>query len=140
MGTYGFPDIMSFFEMLYGAEGVDLGGLTCLYFGDATGRVWSGNPPYYLTEFLQIYPTFFGPTTTVTPVNIVYGKTTISGFGDMSTLAVGQVVVNLNSIPPDAIIQQVDKTLKTITISTIPTQDDNVVTYYSTQTVLLVAM
>jgi len=132
---------MAFFDMLYGAEGVDLGGLTCLYFGNATGMVWSGNPPYYLSDFLQIYPKFGGPPTQITGAVITAGSQTISGLTVSSSgFAVGQLVINVNSIPPDAIIQTVDPNLNTITISTVPTQNDTSFTFYPTPNVPLVAM
>lgn len=138
--SFGFPAIESFFDMLYGAEGVDLGGLTCLYFGNATGLVFPGNPPYFLSDFLQIYPKFVGPPTNYSNLTITAGSTTIKGFTNMAGITVGQLVFNPNNIPFDAIIQTVDTVGNEITISTIPTGNDTVLTIYQAPMVPLVAL
>lgn len=53
----------AFFDQQYGNTRVDLGALTCSYVGAASGAVWGSNPPYALTDFLAVYPKFFGAAT-----------------------------------------------------------------------------
>jgi hypothetical protein len=142
MGSYGFPPIQSFFDMLYGAEGVDTGGLTLLYFGGASGLVFTGNPPFTITDFLGVYPKFFGAPTNYTGLSLTADSTTVGGFTPTTIvgLSVGQLVVNLNSLTSDTIITAVDINLLTVTLSWPAAQNDSVLTVYQAPFVPLVVV
>jgi len=135
MGGYsGFPDIQGFYDMLYGTGGVDLLALTGSWFGPASGIVFPGNPPYTVTDFIQTYPKFVGPPSNFTGLTITTNSNIISGFtggfADVTGLAVGQLLVNLNSIVKDTIITAVDLIGLTITISQPAIANDTVLTVY----------
>lgn len=117
MGTFGFPDICGFFDMLYGTAGVDLGGLTCLFFGDATGLVFPGNPPYTVTDFIGIYPKFIGPPTNVSSLTTVINTAIVTGFSDVTPFAVGELIVNTTLFAKDTVISSIDTVHNTITMS-----------------------
>lgn len=137
---YGFPDIVGFYDMLYGTAGVDLQGLTLLHYGGASGMVFSGNPPYTVTDFLMIYPKFFGPPTKLTGLVITQGSAQITGFTDTNIvgLASAQLVVNLNAFPKDTLIVSVAG--NTITLSNPALVDDTILTVYETPFLPLVAI
>lgn len=131
MGTRGFPDIVAFYAMLYGTGGVDLQSLTVSFFGNASGAVFPGNPKFTATDFLQMYPKFFGCPTDLTSLTITAGSNIITGFTAQNFpnfLKVGQLVVNLNSIPKDSVITSLGN--NQITISNIATVNDTVLTVY----------
>ena len=142
MGTRGFPDIAGFYAMLYGTAGVDLQGLTLIQFGNASGLVFPGNPPYYLTDFLGSYPKFFGCQSSYTGLTITANSQTISGFTaqGMEGLIPGQLVVNLNSIPKDSIITAVDTGSKTITINNRASASDTTLSIYKGPFIPIVVM
>lgn len=62
----GYGIASAFFDQIYGSGRVDNGALATSYVGLASGRVNCGNPPYTLTDFLSVYPKFFGPASTFT--------------------------------------------------------------------------
>ena len=55
----------------------------------ASGFVFGTNPPYYLDDFLSIYPKFFGLPTAVANASLTMGSTTIA-VSSTSGLAYGQ--------------------------------------------------
>lgn len=117
MSSYGFPDICGFYDMLYGTAGVDLQSLTCWYFGGASGMVFSGNPPYTLTDFLGVYSKFFGPPSNFNTLEITPASPDVTGFTDVNIqgVAKGQLVVNTNAFPKDTLVLSVSGT--TVTMS-----------------------
>jgi hypothetical protein len=58
----------SFWNTYYGNERVDFGALAFDYC--ATGQVFGCNPPYALSDFLAVYPKFFGAPTAVTGTTV----------------------------------------------------------------------
>jgi hypothetical protein len=138
--VFGYPDINGFFDMLYGTGGVDLQALTFSFYGGASGIVFGYNPPYTLTDFLGMYPKFFGTPTVFTSVTITAASTTISGFTDTTGLVVGQLLVNLNSFVSDTIITAVDPIAKTISVNVAPTSSDTTFLAYEAPFVPLVVM
>jgi hypothetical protein len=98
---------VGFYDMLYGTAGVDLQTLTLTWFGNANGLVFSGNPPYSVTDFASIYPKFLGPQTAVTGT----ATTSSSEFTGISTnlipsLAIGQLISS-SAFPKDTLITAV---------------------------------
>jgi len=141
MGTYGFPDIAGFYDMLYGTAGLDFGSLTLMYFGGASGMVFSGNPPYTLTDFLTIYPKFFGPPTVLNGLTITLGSPIVTvPPGLLVGLAVGQLVVNLNSFPKDTLIESIDTNTNTITLTEVAIATDTTLTVYKAPWAPLIVM
>ena len=137
---YGFPDISGFYDMLYGTAGVDFGGLTVLYFGGASGIVFSGNPPFTINDFLSIYSKFFGPPTNYDALTIQAGSNIILGF-DATTimgLKVGQLVVSSSVIPDNTLITAVDS--DSITISNDALLNSSQMTAYMTPFVPLIVI
>jgi len=137
---YGFPDIVGFYDMLYGTAGIDLGALTCLYYGGASGMVFSGNPPFSVTDFIQIIPKFTGPPTNYTGLTLTEDSSLISGFTNVTGLAIGQLVVNLNSVMRDSVITAIDTVAKTIIISSPVLGDDTTLTVYQAPLMPIIAM
>jgi hypothetical protein len=105
MCSFGFPDICGFYDMLYGAAGVDLQAITCLQFGGASGMVFPGNPPFTVTDFIGVYSKFVGPNTNLSGITITAGSNVITGLtaAQVASLATGQLVVS-SLIPPDSVI------------------------------------
>lgn len=158
MGTYGFPDIVGFYDMLYGTAGVDWQTLTLYQFSQAAGRVWNNNPPYTLTQFLAIYPKFFGPPTNITGVVITQGSPIITGipssaFPSAETvvipcgcgpsgpqgLAIGELVVS-SLFAPDALIIATDPTAGTITMNSDALANGTSFTVYESPFVPIVVL
>ncbi|HEY1646166.1 MAG TPA: DUF4054 domain-containing protein [Candidatus Saccharimonadales bacterium] len=110
MGTYGFPDISGFYAMLYGTAGVDFGGLTLMYFGGASGMVFSGNPPFTVTDFFNFYSKFAGPPTKITGT-LAQGSAVVNGVSgsDIAGLSPGQLLVNSN-FPKDTLVLDIGTT------------------------------
>lgn len=115
MGTRGFPDISGFYDMLYGTAGVDFGAITLMHFGGASGMVFSGNPPYTVTDFLSIYSKFGGPQTIITG-DFTQGSNVINNVSapNLAGLAKGQLFVNDN-FPKDSLIIDKGSTSFTVT-------------------------
>lgn len=109
----GFPDIEGFYDMLYGTAGVDLQTMTLMFFGGSSGIVFSGNPPYTVTNFLSIYPKFFGAATNITG-DTTANSNVLSNISSMTGLAKGQLLVNPN-FPADCLI--LDIGTNSITVS-----------------------
>lgn len=130
MGYGGFPDITGFYDQLYGTAGVDFGGLTLLYYGGASGIKFPGNPPYFVTDFIQIYPKFVGPKTTISGIVITEGSAVVSGVTNAQLVGMepGQLVVNLASIPKDTLIQSIGA--NSITLSNPAITDDSSLSVY----------
>jgi hypothetical protein len=133
-----WPDINGFYDMLYGAGGVDLGALTCWHFDwYSSGRVWNTNPPFYVTDMIPFAPQFFGPPTTIT-CTVTAGSKVIP-LTDTTGLAVGNLVVNLSSIPKDTVINQVSPNVS-ITLSNAPTGSDTGITVFTAPAMPMVVM
>lgn len=131
---YGFPDISGFYDMLYGTAGVDFQTLTCMFYGGTSGIQPNGNPPYTVTDFIQIYPKFVGPPTPLTGLVLTAGSPIVTNLTDdqIVGIQVGQLAVNLNSAPKDTLVIAVDPTGLTLTLSVAPTQNDTTLTIYET--------
>jgi hypothetical protein len=114
MGTSGFPDISGFYDMVYGGAGVDFGGLTLLYFGGASGMVFSGNPPYTVTDFFNFYSKFAGPASIING-NLTQGSNIITNIASnqITGLVSGQLLVNSN-FSKDTLIVDVGTTNMTV--------------------------
>lgn len=123
-----WPDICGFLAMLYGTGGVDLSALTVWHFGNATGVVFTGNPPYTATDFLGWYPKFFGPATVVS-TTLTLGQATFP-VADTTGLAVGQLLLNLNSVPKDTVITAINTGTKVVTMSNMATANDTTISIY----------
>lgn len=134
---FGFPDIVGFYDMLYGTAGVDLGGLTVRQFGGASGIVFSGNPPYTVTDFIGMYPKFVGPATSFTAAVITTGSAVITQVSDVTELAAGQLIVS-SSFPKDTVIISVGT--GSITVSNNATVDGTTFTVYTAPFVPIVVL
>ena len=140
MGTYGFPDIQGFYDMLYGTAGVDFGGYTSWQVAAAAGLVWGGNPPFRITDFISIYPKFAGPPSAFTGLVLEANSATVTGFTAVTGIATGQLVVNLNSLPKDTTVLSVNSEENTITLSNPASANDTVLTIYETPPVPLIVI
>jgi hypothetical protein len=125
--------------MLYGTAGVDLQTLTCWQFAAAAGVVWGGNPPFTVTDFLNIYPKFFGPATNISGVSYHSFDNTITGFTSdtIQGLQVGQLLVSPN-FKKDAIITEIGTT--SISLNCNPLCDGTTFTAYTSPFVPLVVV
>lgn len=132
MGTYGFPDISGFYAMLYGTAGVDFGGLTLMYFGGASGMVFSGNPPFTVTDFFGFYQKFAGPPTTITG-SLTQGSPVVNGVDvdDLDGLQPGQLIVNTN-FPKDTLVLDIGSGSFTCNQPALNTMADLEFTVYET--------
>lgn len=128
MGAYrGFPDINGFYAMLYGTAGVDLQSLTFLQYGGASGVVFPGNPCYTVTDFLALYPKFFGPSTGYSTLVVTSGSDSITGFTSTAGLAPGQLVVD-DAFPKDTLVKTVGST--SITVTNVAAANGTTLTVY----------
>lgn len=137
-----WPDIVGFYDMLYGTAGVDLQALTVFQFGNASGIVFPGNPPYYVTYFLNIYPKFFGQASSFTSLVLTANSNAVTGFTGVNIqgIAPGQLVVNSNSVPLDTVVTGVNPTTGTVMLSNPVSQNDTSLTIYEAPFVPLVVM
>jgi len=116
----GSPDIRGFYDMLYGTAGMDLQSLSWLPIL-ASGIVFSGNPPYYLEDFLAWYPKFFGPPTSISGLTITIDSDTITGFSaeDIDTFSPGLMVMDNGGdcILPNSFVISVSKSGRSIQLN-----------------------
>jgi len=124
---YGFPDIEGFYDQLYGTAGIDLQSFTCFQFSEAASMVFPGNPPFTVTDFIGIYAKFVGPPTVISGT-LTAGSNTITGIASTAGIQVGQLVVNLDSIPKDSTVTYVGT--NSITISNTAMGNDTSFTAY----------
>lgn len=76
----------SFWNTYYGNERVEFDVVAFNY--NATGQVFGCNPPYTLTDFLAVFPKFFGPATTVTGTTVAPAVTSTQITQDVVTVTV----------------------------------------------------
>ncbi len=93
-------------------------------FGCATNLVFGQNPPYYLDDFLAVYPKFFGPPTVLTGASTTAPSNQITVLSAVGLL-VGQFLV-CGDFPPGAIITNISGT--TITVNNAATATDSAAT------------
>ena len=96
-----FPDLTLFYMSIYGGFGLDLGGLSGAWMGLASGISQAGNPPYTASDFLAMYPKFFGLATSVTCV-VASGSPTITTTATTG-VQVGQLIGG-QGIPAGAMV------------------------------------
>lgn len=126
MGTPGFPDINGFYAMLYGTAGVDYQSLTIWQFGGASGLVFSGNPLYTVTDFLGMYPKFFGPSTQLLNATIIQGSAVVA-LSVVTGLAPAQLIVS-SSFPKDTLIESI--TGNNVTMTNVATANGGSILAY----------
>jgi hypothetical protein len=127
MWSTGWPPINSFIDMLYGTAGVDYGGWCCSIFSGASGLVFSGNPPFTVTDFGAMYPKFLGPPTIITDgLTISVGSNLVSGFtlDTLYTVAPGQLIVSA-LFPKDTVIVEASAEDQELTLSNVATGNGN---------------
>jgi hypothetical protein len=113
------PGINAFFDQLYGDVHVDLGALAVDYIGLASGRVFGTNPPYTLSDFLAMYPKFFGTPSLITAT--LDGSTSgISALSSTQNLKPGQLVTGAG-IPNGTVFVSVNPAAKTAVLSNATT-------------------
>jgi hypothetical protein len=78
----------------------------------ASNLVFGVNPPYYLDDFLAVYPAFFGPLTQVTGAATVAGGNQIA-VPSLTGLAVGQFL-QAAGLPPNTVITGLGATYVTV--------------------------
>jgi hypothetical protein len=81
-----WPDFDAWLQTAWGAENSFFS--TCGQ-GGSIGFIFGQNPPYYLDDFLSIYPKFFGAPTSVTSAAITAGSNVIT-LADTAGLGYGQ--------------------------------------------------
>lgn len=99
-----WPDFDAWLQTAWGAEHSFFS--TCGY-GGSVGFVFGQNPPYYLDDFLSVYPKFFGVPTSVASTTIAAGSSVIAvadtiglGYGQFlqgGGLAKGTVITGLGT-------------------------------------------
>lgn len=136
----GFPDITGFYDMLYGTAGLDFCAVTLLYFGGASGIVFSGNPPFTVTDFLSIYAKFGGPPSNIKG-DITQGSNIVNNVSpqDLAGLSSGQLLVNIN-FPKDCLIIDKGSSSFTVTQASTITQTQANSTVYETPFVPMIIL
>lgn len=99
-----WPDFDAWLQTAWGAEHSFFS--TCGW-GGSVGFIFGQNPPYYLDDFLSVYPKFFGTPTSVASTTITAGSnaivltdTTGLGYGQFlqgAGLAKGTVITGLGA-------------------------------------------
>lgn len=118
-----FPDLTLFYMSIYGGFGLDLGGLAGACTGLASGISQAGNPPYTASDFLAMYPKFFGLASLATGT-VTSGSQTIT-ITDTTGIQVGQLIGG-TGIPAGAMVTGVNANVS-ITISTNATANGTTV-------------
>ena len=134
------PDIDAFFGQLYGNSRVDLGAVAADYTGLASGLVFGSNPPYTLSEFLDMYPKFFGVPSAIAAT--LDGSTaTITALNSTQNLKRGQLVTG-TGIPDGTVFVSVNPAAKTAVLSNATTAAGTAVqlTVYAAPPMPLVAI
>lgn len=81
MGSYGnlnVPNFNAWLQTAWGAGGEYWSAGYANFFSAATNLVFGQNPPYYLDNFLSIYPKFFGLATAVSGVSTTIGSSVVT--------------------------------------------------------------
>jgi hypothetical protein len=100
------PDICGWWAQITGVGGVDYLALCCsLQAG--SGYQYGTNPPYTLTDFLNVYPKFFGPATDLPEVESVAGSNQLVAVDDTDTIAPGQLITG-PGIPYGSLVVSID--------------------------------
>jgi hypothetical protein len=107
-GTQGWPDLNQFVNEAWG-----WGPEVSQFFPTAVGFVFGTNPPYYLDDFLAVYPKFFGPPSLVSGATLTAGSKTVA-LVSTTGLGLGQFVV-IPGVPKGTVITGIG--LGQITIS-----------------------
>lgn len=128
-----FPDLTLFYMSIYGGFGLDWGGLQGACAGLASGISQAGNPPYTASDFLAMYPGFFGLASQVTGA-VTSGSNTIT-IADTTGIQVGQLIGG-QGISSGAMVTAVNPNVS-ITISAIATANGTAVFIFESPVVPL---
>lgn len=74
-------------------------------FCSATNLVFGTNPPYYLNDFLAVFPKFFGPPTLYSNASTTQGSNQVS-LPSTDGIAIGQFVASAD-LPPGTVVTNV---------------------------------
>ena len=130
------PDYNAYLLEIWGYPGDVSGWLA----SDATNIVVGGNPPYTFSDFLAMYPKFFGVPSAITAT--LDGSTaTISALNTTQNLKPGQLVTGAG-IPTGTLIVSINPAAKTATLSNPTTAAGTAVqlTVYAAPVMPLLAM
>ena len=96
----GWPDFTAWVENTWGAgeEGGWWGGVP-----NATNLVFGTNPPYYLDDFLAVYPKFFGMPTMIANCTTVAGSNQVQ-VPSLNGLNFGQFLQSPSALPKGTVI------------------------------------
>ena len=108
--------IDGFWDSLFGGD-IDSSGMQ--RYSLASGIVFGTNPPYTLSDFLAMYPHFFGPESAIT-ATLDGTSATITALNSTQNLKPGQLVTG-NGIPNGTLIVSVNATAKTAVLSNVTT-------------------
>lgn len=97
----GCPDFTAWANNAWGS-GYGLDACGCGFFLSGMNLVFGQNPPYYLDNFLAVYPKFFGQATPVVGCTTVNGSPTVA-VPTTSGLLMGQFL-QASGLPPGSVI------------------------------------
>lgn len=113
--------VQLFYMGIYGGFGMDPGYAADAFLSLATGRVLGSNPPYGVSDFLAIYPKFFGPATTVNGT-LSAGSPIITSPSSTTGAAAGQLITGPGIPAPSLVLSVAIGQTPSITITADATE------------------
>ena len=110
-----------------GAEFCNVGALG--FFGSATNLVFGTNPPYYLDDFLAVFPKFFGVPASYANVAVTTGGYTAT-MASTAGLLIGQFLVSAD-FPKGTLITAVAPTTVTLNNAALDTNPSGALQVYT---------
>lgn len=127
MGCYGdggylqnTPNFNAWIATAWGAGGEYWSSRCAAFFGAATNLVFGVNPPYFLDNFLAIYPKFFGLPTPLSGCSVAIGTSAIT-VSNANGLNYGQFVQAPGVLPPGSVIVGLAGNVVTVNTSALAT-------------------
>jgi hypothetical protein len=114
-GTGNVPNFDAWLSNAWGAGGEYWSAGYCGWYNAATNLVFGQNPPYYLDDFLSVYPKFFGLPTALSGCTVTTGSSTVT-VSSLNGLNYGQFVRLPGVLAPGSVIVGMGDL--TITVST----------------------
>lgn len=133
------PDIAGFYDMLYGTGGIDLQALCLWQASAASGSVWGSNPPYTLSDFLAVYPKFFGPATAAPGGTITTGTASLAFTALAAGAAAGQLITG-PGLPGGTTISSISGSTLTLSNQATATETSQAYSIYTAPVVPLVVL
>lgn len=107
------PNFNAWLATVWGSGGEFFNAATCGWFVKASNLVFGVNPPYYLDDFIAIFPKFFGAPTLYSNAATTQGSATVTLAAGTQGIMPGQFVLDSADFPPNTLVTAVTPTTVT---------------------------